>query len=151
MIGEILWTAGGLLLAGILLGGFRGGVFRRSAPGAVCVMVLVRDQERIVEGFLRALLQMISAVPAVELVAVDEGSSDLTPEILERMGRRFPLRVLERGCWDPLRNHAATLVLRLTEEAEAGRLLALAEAALGGARAAEGREAVARFSEDRHL
>ncbi len=151
MTGEVLFIATGFILAGLFFGGFRAGVFRRAVPVAVCVMVLVRDQERIIEGFLRELLSIVSAAPASELICVDEGSSDRTPMILDRMGRRFPIRVLERGFWDLLRDHPVTIVLRLTEGQEAGRLLAAVEAVMRGAGAPEGRESVARVSEDRCL
>lgn len=56
---------------------------------ALSVIVVVRNQERQVEGLIRELLAGQGAAGLVgDIVIVDLGSSDNTPAILQRLGRR---------------------------------------------------------------
>ena len=63
---------------------------RREAP-FVSLLLLVRNQEDVIEGVVRDLLGIAglnrSGLSNYELVAVDDGSSDTTGQILERLAR----------------------------------------------------------------
>jgi len=67
-------------------------------PGAragVSVVVLMRNQAHVAEGFLRSLVRMASwrrgPVEVDEIVAVDDASSDDTRLLVERLSRIQPL------------------------------------------------------------
>jgi glycosyltransferase involved in cell wall biosynthesis len=51
---------------------------------SVSVIVPVRDGERYLEGALRSVLDQ--AHPELELIVIDDGSTDATPEVIRRMG-----------------------------------------------------------------
>lgn len=83
-------------------------VWRRAREGtvvsyrvpAVSLLLLVRNKERIIEGLIRYLLSAViwgdSRRPECEIVVIDEASSDATPEILERLVRRYGILHLIR-------------------------------------------------------
>lgn len=71
----------------------------RPATGSspLSVVVLVRDQEQLIEGFLRTLTGMMSTSSG-EVIVMDTGSSDDTLRIVERLARRPGcLRLLRRA------------------------------------------------------
>lgn len=132
----VLLVVTGLISALILLVA-RGprGLFRPWP--AISLIVLVRNQEAVVEGFVRELLRLAAASRCLtfDVTVVDSGSSDATPQILERLGRRLPIRVmtwregffpgscaLEAGylaC-----DHPVAMVLSLNEDSRVPDLLA---------------------------
>lgn len=71
------------------------------AQPAVSIVMVVRDGE----AHLREALESLRAqrLEEIEVLVVDDGSSDATPEILERQRARDPrLRLLPRGCSGPV-------------------------------------------------
>lgn len=57
------------------------------SPPSFSVLVLVRDQEHLIEGFLRTLAGQIRTGHGDELLVMDMGSRDDTPAIVERLAR----------------------------------------------------------------
>lgn len=125
---------------------------------AISLLVLVRNQETVIEGFIRELLRLVasSRCLAVDVTVVDSGSSDATPQILERMGRRLPIKVVAWGegpypgcCFLAAGylacDHPVALVLSLNEDSRVPDLLAAVEVlrrgAVGFRRRPEGRVA----------
>jgi hypothetical protein len=65
---------------------------RTAAPLTVSLLVVIRDAQTTVEGEVRYLLQQAELEEAwQEVVIVDHGSRDLTPDILLRLAERYPL------------------------------------------------------------
>jgi hypothetical protein len=60
------------------------------------VVMPVYNGSNYLESALRSVLDQGDEVGRIEVIAVDGGSSDLTPEILERYGTRLPLEVHHR-------------------------------------------------------
>lgn len=107
---------------------------------AISLLVLVRNQETVIEGFVRELLRLTAASRclAFDITIVDSGSGDATPQILERLGRRLPIKVmtwregffpgssaLEAGylaC-----DHPVAMLLSLNEDSRVPDLLAAVE------------------------
>lgn len=98
------WPTYGLMFLALLLLGLVVALWlsqgrRRYAPlPMLSVLLLVRNQAHLVEGVVRLLVHRLQAqgMPTrVELVVVDHGSTDETPQIVERLAREFPgLRVV---------------------------------------------------------
>jgi len=67
---------------------------------AVSLLLLVKNKERVIEGLVRCLLSTVywndSCRPECEIVVVDAASSDATPEILERLVRKYGILRLVR-------------------------------------------------------
>ena len=90
----------GVLAIGALLRGLVASVLARGRPRPfVSVVLLIRNQADVIEGLLRRLLtpQWFGGQPAFdyEVLAIEDGSSDDTPLILERLGEAYPaLRVV---------------------------------------------------------
>jgi glycosyltransferase involved in cell wall biosynthesis len=85
---------------------------------SVSVIVPVRDGERYLEEALRSVLDQ--AHPELELLVVDDGSTDATPEVLRRMGDRVrAVRQPPRGVAAAI-NHGVSLA--------GGQLLAFLDA-----------------------
>ena len=61
---------------------------RERAAVPVSLLIFVRDQEQLIEGFLRTIAGQTRGA-CEEVVVVDTGSSDDTPAIVERLGRRL--------------------------------------------------------------
>lgn len=57
---------------------------QKSLPN-LSLLLLVRDQEDVIEGYMRQVLLACSSYPVVDLVVVDCQSTDATAEILERL------------------------------------------------------------------
>lgn len=74
---------------------------RGTSKPFLSIVVALRNKESMVEGFLRCLLNFRAFASRVdyEVVAVDDESSDGTPDIIERLARRFqslrPVRMSE--------------------------------------------------------
>jgi len=68
-----------------------------AAPGAarVSIMVPARDEERCIEACVRSICEQ--DWPNLEVLVLDDGSTDATPEILARLAGEYPdrLRVLQ--------------------------------------------------------
>lgn len=65
---------------------------RQRSGGALTLVVLVRNQERQIEGFVRSASNLIHSgetMPA-DLLLIDVGSTDDTLPILERLAQRDP-------------------------------------------------------------
>ena len=58
----------------------------------VSVVVATRDRAELLEGCLRSLEAQVVEPGTFEVVVVDDGSTDTTPEVLTRWARRLPLR-----------------------------------------------------------
>lgn len=59
------------------------------------IIIPVYNEERWVEDVVkRALAQSVPGISFVELVIVNDGSTDRTPEILERLAREFPANIV---------------------------------------------------------
>ena len=71
----------------------------RKVP-AVSLLLLVKNKERVIEGLIRHILSAVywgsANRPECEIVVIDEASSDATPEILERLARKYGLLRLVR-------------------------------------------------------
>lgn len=67
--------------------------------GSIRVVVIVRNQEQWVEGFIRKLFRCMRSRPRTEVLVIDDGSRDGTPEVLSRLQRvySFELLPLETG------------------------------------------------------
>ncbi len=68
----------------------------------VSILLVVKNKAQIIEGIAGSLARLREYLPPgapdYEVVVVDDGSSDDTPRILERMARRFPcLRLVRMG------------------------------------------------------
>ncbi len=72
----------------------------RAAPpteSGVTLVVPAYNEENGIEGVVRRLMELPLGVP-IELLAVDDGSSDGTPAVLARLAKEIPaLRVIEHG------------------------------------------------------
>lgn len=113
---------------------------------AISILVLARNQETVIEGFVRELLRLTAASRCLtfDVTIVDSGSNDATPQILARLGRRLPIKVvtwreglfpgccaLEAGylaC-----DHPVAMVLSLNGESRIPDLLAAVEVVRRGA------------------
>lgn len=65
--------------------------------GSARVVIIVKDQEPWVEGFIRNLFRCIKNTPRAELLVVDDGSRDGTPEVLSRLRRHYSFELLFTG------------------------------------------------------
>jgi len=55
------------------------------------IVVVMRDKEQVIEGFIRSLLNFrsFSSRADYDVVVVDDGSSDASAKIIERLSRRY--------------------------------------------------------------
>ena len=85
------WAAFGTGLAAVLLIWAVSGWLGRP-PDGVTVCLVVRDQEARVEGLVGETIAWSSALGphAREVLVVDAGSADATPEMLAHLSRRHP-------------------------------------------------------------
>lgn len=111
----------------------------RRLPAACSVLLLVKDQALIIEGFMREVCSLVGRRHGLisDVTVVDAGSSDDTFAILERLARDLPIKVVRwRGEDNPqgssaldmgyvLCDRPAALLLHLTDENRAARFLAL--------------------------
>jgi len=58
------------------------------------VVIIVRDQEPWVEGFIRKIFYLIKSAPWIRVQVVDDGSCDRTLEILRCLQRHYPFELL---------------------------------------------------------
>lgn len=88
-----------LVIAGVyLLRRLGAGVKGRSVGyGSLKVVIIVKDQEPWVEGFMRNLFRCIKNTPRAEVLVVDDCSRDGTPEVLKRLQRYYPFQFLPAG------------------------------------------------------
>lgn len=98
----LLWLAGwGLIsmVAVLVLKLARLRALRQPLP-TLYILVLVQNQEQQIEGFVRELAtdvwESASFTGPCELVLVDAASTDTTPQILERLVRKYPRARLVR-------------------------------------------------------
>lgn len=65
--------------------------------GSVRVVIIVKDQEPWVEGFIRKLFRCMKSVPRGEVLVVDDASRDGTVEVLNRLRRDYSFEVVSPG------------------------------------------------------
>lgn len=85
---------GTLLLLGLVR---RAPAIRRGPRPFVSILVPAKDEERVIEGTLRGLAAQSYREEGrrrFELIGIDDGSTDATPEILARLRRPLGLRVV---------------------------------------------------------
>ncbi|MCG9969274.1 glycosyltransferase [Pelotomaculum terephthalicicum JT] len=58
------------------------------------VVIIVKDQEPWVEGFIRKIFYLIKNTPWIKVRVVDDGSCDKTLEILSCLQRYYPFELL---------------------------------------------------------
>lgn len=85
-----LLTLAVLLLAGVCYLSKLGERYRKSSEEVVRFVIMVKDQEPWVEGFMRKLFRLTRGMPCLKIVVVDDGSSDRTREVLARLQRTYP-------------------------------------------------------------
>jgi glycosyltransferase involved in cell wall biosynthesis len=86
----LLLTLAALFLAGIWY--FCKGLksYRKAENETVRFFIILKNQEPWVEGFVRKLFRLAGGMPGLEIVVVDDGSSDQTLHILKRLQRAYP-------------------------------------------------------------
>lgn len=62
-------------------------------PGVNRVLIIVKDQEPWVEGFIRKLFCCINRTPWVEVLVLDDCSRDGTAELLGHLQRYYPFKL----------------------------------------------------------
>ncbi len=121
----ILSLYGGTLL---LLGAVRRP--RRSSAGPrpfISILLPAKDEERVIEGTLRALAAQSydeDGVRRFELIVIDDGSTDSTPHILERLSGPLALRVVRT----PPGSRGKAAALNIGAAAASGEILAVFDA-----------------------
>lgn len=85
-----------LVIAGVyLLRKLNAGVKESYAgSGGARVVIIVRDQEPWVEGFIRNVFRCTQNTPHVEVLVVDDCSRDGTPEVLKRLQRYYSFELM---------------------------------------------------------
>lgn len=58
------------------------------------VIIVVKDQEPWVEGFIRKIFYLIKNTPWIRIQVIDDGSCDSTLEILKCLQRQYPFELL---------------------------------------------------------
>jgi len=86
----LLLTLAVLLLAGVCCLSKLGKRYREASEEVVRFVIMMKDQEPWVEGFVRKLLRLSRGVPFLKIVIIDDGSSDQTGEVLARLQRAYP-------------------------------------------------------------
>lgn len=85
----LLLTLAVLFLAGVCCLCKRVKSYCKSSDEAARLVIIVKDQEPWVEGFLRKLFLLAGGIPYLAIEMVDDGSSDQTREILARLQRVY--------------------------------------------------------------
>jgi hypothetical protein len=81
--------------------------YRKSSNEAVRLIIVMKDQEPWVEGFMRKLVRFGREMPYLKILVVDDGSSDQTREVLARLQRVYPFDLTsERNAMEAERNPA---------------------------------------------
>ncbi|MDD4238993.1 MAG: hypothetical protein PHT62_10640 [Desulfotomaculaceae bacterium] len=86
----LLLTLVVLLLAGVCYLSKLGECYRKSSNEVVRLIIMMKDQEPWVEGFLRKLFRLTRGMPCLKIVVVDDGSSDQTRELLVCLQSTYP-------------------------------------------------------------
>lgn len=80
----VLLLAGAVYLRKLVEG------YRKPGRGTVRLVIMMKDQEPWAEGFIRKLFRFTRNTPSLEIQVFDDGSNDLTWEVLERLQRVYP-------------------------------------------------------------
>jgi len=97
----LLWAlaAYGFLAAALAVWrGARSWSRRRSRRPFVSILVITKNKERIIEGLIRGICSLAARgeMAEFEMIVVDDGSTDLTPDILDRLARVYAnLRIVQ--------------------------------------------------------
>ena len=70
---------------------------RQTRRPFMSLVIAVKDKESLIEGLIRSMVnfRLLASGVGFEIVAVDDHSQDATPEILDKLSRRYPhLRVV---------------------------------------------------------
>jgi hypothetical protein len=85
-----LLTLAALLLAGFCYLSKLVERYCKSNKEVVRLVIMMKDQEPWVEGFVRKLLRLSRGVSCLKILIIDDGSSDQTWEVLARLQRAYP-------------------------------------------------------------
>ena len=67
----------------------------------ISVIIPVFNGERTVERAVRSVLANRTDEIGIETIVVDDGSTDATPEILDRLARETDIRLMDRAGYVP--------------------------------------------------
>lgn len=82
-----------LLLAGACYLRKLGERYRKSSEEVVRLVIMVKDQEPWVEGFVRKLFRLSREMTGLKILVIDDGSSDQTREVLVRLQGEYPFEL----------------------------------------------------------
>ncbi|OPX88039.1 MAG: hypothetical protein A4E53_02196 [Pelotomaculum sp. PtaB.Bin104] len=67
---------------------------RRDGDAKVSIVIIVKDQEHWIEGFVRKLFIQIKNIPRAKVFFINDGSSDKTSEVLNCLQKYYPFELL---------------------------------------------------------
>lgn len=67
---------------------------RRDGTANISIVIIVKDQEQWIEGFVRKLFIQIKYISRAKVLFINDGSSDKTPEVLSCLQKCYPFELL---------------------------------------------------------